>query len=200
MTTTSPCPKESVFAELAAGTLLDAERQELELHLDRCPACTELLGLLASLAGDGSGGSKSSVECAWWLTHDAALSMTLMVTQLFWFKVMWSPAVRCLVEGARHQTHWIRYFVFGYVVVIGATGTVVDAIGVVAAYKRRKLPSQVRLLRVVIGMATLALAPLAFVAVFHLLAARAPKGLPLGGLTHRVSRPPHSADSASNIA
>jgi anti-sigma factor RsiW len=43
---TSACPNENAFARLLEGLASDSERAELERHVDRCPACAELLTML----------------------------------------------------------------------------------------------------------------------------------------------------------
>jgi hypothetical protein len=49
------CPDEDTFARLQAGLLSHAESANVHLHLDSCPACLELAGILGSIRDSTSG-------------------------------------------------------------------------------------------------------------------------------------------------
>lgn len=94
----TPCPDESVFSRLAAGTLTHAELLRLESHVDQCPACSELLPLLASTvpetccatSGPDDAGSRVPQQAR----QPARFALATMLTvQMVAFALMTAPVL-----------------------------------------------------------------------------------------------------------
>jgi hypothetical protein len=56
------CPNEETFARMQAGLLSHIESENLHRHLDNCPACLELAGVLGCIANSASGSDGSDAD------------------------------------------------------------------------------------------------------------------------------------------
>jgi hypothetical protein len=173
--TDTSCPDESVFAELAAGKLAEADRQAFEAHLDQCADCTELLGFLASPPerrdqglDEAAVARTSSPSSGWWCRDEGAISLTMLATQLYASALVWWPAVKCAVAQADWQLPWpLRAFV-AYLAIAGVLGPLLAALAVIAVWKCSKSSRRLILANALVCIGTFGMAPLALVAMFWL--------------------------------
>lgn len=174
MSSVIPCPPESDFAELAAGTLSDSARRALEEHLDSCQACTELVGVLGALplvlepqVTLASSGGTSTCQRAvpWWLTDHAAVASTMLATQCFWSAVLWVPAIQWL-RVADPSTRPVVLWAFAvYASCVGLLGPLLAVAALVAARRRSQWVQLFILVHAMVAVPSVVMAPLAIVAL-----------------------------------
>jgi hypothetical protein len=167
----SSCPSESAFAALAAGQLASAARAALEQHIDRCASCSDLVGLLGTLADDdrvdgtlaaSSGpvhaGQPSSGRC-----EDVAVMLTSLATQLCFSIFVWLPAARCLIEHHTWDRGWPTGLLLIHLTVTGALGQLASLGHALATSRRSQWAQRLLALHAWLNIPTVLMTPIAMV-------------------------------------
>ncbi len=177
MSSSTACPTESVFAELAAGDLKFDARRALEEHLDQCDVCTELVGILGALPSAlnrqhrtvlGDGDATGQQHVPWWLTDRATIAFTLLVAQLFWSAMLWYPATKWLASVDYTAADWRLWGFAAYAAVVGILGPLIAVAAVLAVWRRRSWAVHLIAVQAAVTIPSLVLTPLAIVTVLHL--------------------------------
>lgn len=161
-----PCPDDDTYAELLQGTLPPERAAELEVHLDGCPACTDLVLELGKVYGPTRPPAPSLAPVEEGAPRSPLLDLEvgMAVTHLVWGGLTAPLAWRTLLDpasplAAPSSPFWLLA-IGGYVLVWAPTGALCAVAAAIGLALRRRWAVPLAGLHAVVSLPSLVLAPL----------------------------------------